>query len=156
MPLTPPPSQAPPASSNPPSPSASPEPPASSNPPSPSASPEPPPNGQTKTVKTNRTLSGSEAQGLVQPKCQHCGEIHLAGNVDQQALVDALAEEGANNWDADMGPIVAQILAAANDSNDYETFLQRLNQMDPATNNLAKTLAIQAMKARGDGDLGNG
>ena len=109
-------------------------------PPSPSASPEPPPNSETKTAK--------------QQKCQHCGEVHLAGSIEQ-TLVDTLAEEGLSDWEADLGPVVAQILAAANDSKDYETFLQRLNQMDPATNQLAKSLAIQAMKARGDGDLGN-
>ena len=87
--------------------------------------------------------------------CPHCGGTHLAASQDEITLVDQLAAEGLDQWEADIGPLVAQILNAAVSSSGYDQFLQQLNDLDPATRKFAETLAIQAMKARGDGNLGN-
>ena len=83
--------------------------------------------------------------------CLSCGKVHLAGENNQD---DALVEEGLANWQADMKPIVNQIMAIAKNANGYEEFVTALNQLDPDTHHLAQSLAIQAMKARGDGDTG--
>lgn len=91
------------------------------------------------------------AQTASAKPCVSCGKVHLASAMDEEPLV----EEALAEWEADMQPLVDQIINAANDADDYETFVERLIGMDPATENLAASLAIQAMKARGDGDLGD-
>ena len=83
--------------------------------------------------------------------CPSCGNVHLGGKIH---LDDELVEEGLANWQADMEPLVKQIMAVANNTDNYEQFVIALNKLDPDTQNLARSLAIQAMKARGNGDIG--
>ncbi len=86
--------------------------------------------------------------------CPHCGGSHLASG--QGDLLDRLVEAGLDNWQADMQPMLDRITEIANEASGYEDFVQRLNTLNPDTAALAKTMAIQAMIARGEGDIGNG
>jgi phage gp29-like protein len=93
-------------------------------------------------------------QASARKACLHCGEVHLAGA--QSDEIDMLVEDGLSHWQADMQPLFDQVSEIAFASSGYEDFIQRLNKLNPDTANLARTMAIQAMKARGDGDLGGG
>lgn len=84
--------------------------------------------------------------------CPGCGTTHLATEISAS---EPLVEEGIDQWERDMQPLVTQILSAANQSNGFDEFVKKLNGIDPDMQDFAKSLAIQAMKARGDGDLGN-
>lgn len=83
--------------------------------------------------------------------CPSCGERHLANAQDDP---DPLVSEALGDWEADMGPTVAAILAAAKTSTGYDELLSNLDQITPDVAAMADRLAIQMMKARGDGDLG--
>lgn len=84
--------------------------------------------------------------------CPDCGQIHLA-RTNYQQDGDSLLDDALENWQPDMQPLFDQVLDAANDANGFEDFLQRLNTLDPNTDALQQSLAKQAMKARGNGDI---
>ncbi|MGO8738617.1 DUF935 domain-containing protein [Rhodoblastus sp.] len=68
-------------------------------------------------------------------------------------VIDRIGEDEADDWEAQLGPIVAPILKAAAESASFEEFLAKLDaltnslDLDPLTGRLA----IAAMKARGFG-----
>jgi phage gp29-like protein len=72
--------------------------------------------------------------------------------------VEQLAATGAEDWEPQISPIVAKVLAAAQAAKSYEEFQAALDRLageidaDP----LAKRLAIAGLKARALGDLGLG
>lgn len=67
---------------------------------------------------------------------------------------DPLMSEALAHWEADIGPTVAAILAAARAADSYEAFLASLDHLSPDVDALAARLAAQMMKARGEGDIG--
>lgn len=93
----------------------------------------------------------SIARGKRQPQaCPSCGEVHKAS---AQTDDDPLVSEALEHWEADVGPTVARIMAAAKSSTSYEAFLAELGDVSPDVEAMADRLAIQMMKARGDGAL---
>ena len=92
---------------------------------------------------------GTETASL--QACPSCGERHRAS---AQIDPDPLVTEALGDWEVDMGPTVAAILAAAKTSSGYEELLASLDNVSPDVTAMADRLAIQMMKARGDGDLG--
>lgn len=101
-------------------------------------------------VAPNPAAPGSNVVDLARA-CPSCGERHLATAQDDP---DPLVTEAMDAWEADMGPTVARILAAAQTSGSYEELLRNLDQVSPEVTAMADRLAIQMMKARGEGDLG--
>ncbi|PIE13817.1 MAG: hypothetical protein CSA70_03630 [Rhodobacterales bacterium] len=100
------------------------------------------------------TLSGpgkelARQTGQACKVCPGCGEVHLA---TAQNAEDPLVSEALEHWEADMEPIIGGVMAAAKASGDFEEFLARLDEMNPNMSGLAGRLAIQMLKARGDGD----
>jgi len=88
-----------------------------------------------------------------------CGRpLRLAHNAVEPAsepdVIDALGEEEAADWEAQLGPLVEQVEAELEAATSYEDFAARLDQLaarmrlDP----LLKRLMISAMKARGFGE----
>ncbi len=96
--------------------------------------------------------------------CPHCGEQHAslgARSAPGQPLaqadaIDALIDDGASDWEAQLDPLVKQVLAAANESSGFEAFAKKLAELAPDmdTGLLMKRLALAQMKARGLGDAG--
>jgi len=80
--------------------------------------------------------------------CPSCGEVHRASAQDDDDLVN----EALANWEADVGPTVGLVLAAAKGSASYEEFLAELDKIEPNMGAMGDRLAIAMMKARGDGD----
>ncbi len=72
--------------------------------------------------------------------------------------VEEIGETGAQDWEPQISPIVAKVLAAAKAARSYEEFQGMLDKLageidaDP----LAKRLAIAGLKSRALGDLGLG
>lgn len=84
--------------------------------------------------------------------CPGCGETHLASEAQQ--LDDPLVAEALANWEEDMGPIVSQLMAVARRCSSFNELRAELATMTLDTDALADRLAMQTMKARGDGDIG--
>ncbi len=82
--------------------------------------------------------------------CPSCGETHLAS---AHADEDALISEAIGHWEADVGPVVTTIMAAAKSAKSYEGFLASLDEISPDMSAMAERMAPLLMKARGDGDL---
>ena len=82
--------------------------------------------------------------------CPSCGERHLASAETEE---DPLVSEALEHWEADVGPTVATIMAAAKAADNYDDFLTGLSQIAPDMAAMADRVAIQTMKARGDGDI---
>jgi phage gp29-like protein len=102
-------------------------------------------------------MSGGAAPEVTTAKaqpCPHCGEVHLARS-RRETEIDALVDAGRADWQADMQPLLDQIIETASAAANFEDFLQRLDRLDPNTDALGRSLAIRAMMARGDGDIGN-
>lgn len=93
----------------------------------------------------------TEVQTALAKPCASCGKTHLAMEEDEDLLLD----EALSDWQADMQPLVDQILDAAEAAKDFEGFVTQLQSMDPDTSAFARSLAIRSMKARGDGDIDN-
>ena len=72
--------------------------------------------------------------------------------------VNALAAAGAEDWEPQLSPIVAKVLAAAQAAKSYEEFQAALDKLagEIAADPLAKRLAAAGLKARALGDLGLG
>lgn len=87
--------------------------------------------------------------------CPRCGVDHHLASSQRETELDALIKDGLGQWREDMTPLIDQITAAVEASSGYEDFLARLDTLDPDMASLAKTMAIQAMKARGNGDIGD-
>lgn len=83
--------------------------------------------------------------------CPSCGEVHRASAHAQDQ--DPLVSEALEQWEADVGPTVAAILAAAKSADSYEAFLKQIDQVSPDVSAMTRRLAVQLMKARGDGDI---
>ncbi|WP_224825604.1 DUF935 domain-containing protein [Cognatishimia sp. MH4019] len=93
---------------------------------------------------------GVERASQLPPVCPSCGERHRASS---ELTEDALVSEALENWEADIGPTVASILAAAKSADSYEAFLEELDTVSPNVEAMTDRLAKQMMKARGDGDI---
>ncbi|MBB4199064.1 hypothetical protein CCR94_16340 [Rhodoblastus sphagnicola] len=101
-------------------------------------------------------MAATNAQG----RCAcGCGRpLRLAHNASAPAtepdVVDAIGEDEADEWEAQLGPIVEQVEAELAQATGFDDFLARLDRLagklklDP----LAKRLMISAMKARGFGE----
>ncbi|MGR3484056.1 MAG: DUF935 domain-containing protein [Paracoccaceae bacterium] len=85
--------------------------------------------------------------------CPGCGTTRreLASAVD-----DPLLDELMDGWEADVRPILDQVMEAARRAGGFEAFAAELAKIDPDTGAMARRMAIAAMKARGDGDVGDG
>jgi phage gp29-like protein len=72
--------------------------------------------------------------------------------------VNDLAAAGAEDWEPQISPIVAKVLAAAQAATTYEEFAAALDELAGAidADPLAKRLAAAGLKARALGDLGLG
>jgi len=89
-------------------------------------------------------------------------QARLALNAEGGAIaldeVEQLAATGAEDWEPQLSPIVAKVLAAAKAATTFEEFAAALDKLageidaDP----LAKRLAAAGLKAHGLGDLGLG
>lgn len=84
------------------------------------------------------------------PACPSCGERHRASAQDDE---DPLVSEALEHWEADVGPTVAMIKAAAAAANSYDEFLASLDEIVPDMGAMSDRLAMQLMKARGSGDI---
>ncbi len=93
---------------------------------------------------------GSERAHRQGHACPSCGETHRASVTTDE---DPLVSEALEHWEADMGPTVAMILAAAKSAENYDEFLASLDGVSPDVEAMAARLATQMMKARGDGDI---
>ncbi len=103
----------------------------------------------------NEPANEPETKAGQKPKRQKDDETETASSqLAAEHIDDERVEEALGEWECDMGPLVEQVMAAAQQADGFEDFLKSLDDMDPDVSELAKTLAIQAMKSRGDGDLG--
>lgn len=97
-----------------------------------------------------------ERAALQTKLCPHCGEDHHLANAQRESDTDALVDDALDDWQADLEPLMAQIFEAAENASGYDGFLAALDALNPHTSRLARRMAIQAMKARGLGNLDNG
>lgn len=90
--------------------------------------------------------------------CPGCGTVHRAAAGTADAEEDPLIAAALEDWEADIAPITDPILEAARSiraaGGGFAEFEAALARMTPDTAALARRLAIMAMKARGDGDVG--
>lgn len=82
--------------------------------------------------------------------CPSCGGSHRASAHSDE---DELISDAIGSWEADVGPVLASIMAAAHAASSYEEFQEALDQINPDMSAMAERLAPLLMIARGEGDL---
>lgn len=99
--------------------------------------------------------SETEATARELPVCPNCGERHALAE-DQRGPIDALVDEAASEWEQDLAPIIRPIEELFKRAKTYDELADGLDdliaKMDAGP--LVDRIAKLAMKARGNGDLG--
>jgi phage gp29-like protein len=99
----------------------------------------------------------SEKARRLGPACPHCGGHHeLAAAGAGQSELDLMVEEALSHWEADIDPIFDPIRQLASQAKSYEEFAAGLDRLrlEPGSAALVARMAVLAMKARGNGDIG--